>query len=525
MNTVNSPTERDDPSSLRDRLSAHPRFEAWLGIHDRYELTRFVVLRLLGFVLTAAFASLVIQLLPLLGADGLTPAQRYVDSAVQAFGSPFAACLKEPSLFFFFAPSDGLLLSLGILGLALSVLVLLGVTNALVMLMLWALYRSFVAIGQLWYGYGWELLLVETTFLAMFLCPLTSFRPFPKTRAPLAVIWLLRWLACRVMLGAGLIKLRGDACWVELTCLDFHFETQPLPNPLSPYLHFLPHWVHAGGVLFNHLCELVLPLCIFGPRRLRAVSGALMIAFQITLILSGNLAFLNWLSIVPMLAAFDDRMLARITPRALRELGQRALDFSRPQRITAAVYAGLVALLSIEPTLNLLSPRQRMNGAYEPLMLVNTYGAFGSVGRQRHELILEGTRDDPQSKSARYQPYEFPAKPGDPKRSLPVVSPLQPRLDWQIWFAAMASPAQEPFVLELVWKLLHADKSARALLAHDPFGAKPPRAIRVLRYRYRFARPSSDAVWERELEGVWLPPLTRDGPLRDALVQLGYIEP
>ncbi len=517
-----SAREGDDELAL---LNPYARFEAFLGLGQNHQLTRFWLLRLLGFVYCAAFASLAFQLLPLLGQEGLTPARNFVEGMRAGAGSSGAAFWTAPSIFWFLTPSDGALTSCAWLGLALSVALLAGVTNAALMFVLWALYRSFVSIGQVWYGYGWELLLLEAGFLAMLACPLRSIAPVRARATPLAVIWLMRWLGLRVMLGAGLIKLRGDACWRDLTCLDFHFETQPLPNPLSPLFHALPHGVLAGGVLFNHLCELVLPLCLFAPRRVRALAGLAMISFQGVLILSGNLSFLNWLTIVPLIASFDDAQLARITPRFLRERAEYAPPSTPLQRRIVYGVSALILLLSIPPVINMASRRQRMNAAFEPFNIVNSYGAFGSVGRVRPELVIEGTREREITPTTRWHAYEFPAKPGDPARALPIVSPYQPRLDWQIWFAAMSSAEDEPWLFHLVWKLLHADRGLRSLLAHDPFGDIPPRYVRIMRYRYRFAPRGAKEVWLRELKGYYLPPLPADDMVRDALIQLGYLRP
>lgn len=431
-----------------------------------------------------------------------------------------------PSLFWWRC-SDALLVGLAWLGFAASLAVLAGYANALLLALLWALYLSFVHIGQLWYGFGWELLLCEAGFLAIFLCPLLDGRPFPPRPAPVAVLWLYRWLALRVMLGAGLIKLRGDACWRDLTCLDFHFETQPLPNPLSPLFHFLPGWVHKVGVLYNHLAELVLPLGVFGPRRVRHVAGLGMIAFQGTLILSGNLSFLNWLTVVPLLACLDDSLLGRLLPRrlvaAVRAAGEQAVP-SPGGRFAVMVLCGLVALLSISPTVNLFSAGQTMNGSFDPFNLVNTYGAFGSVGKTRDELVFEGTRATSPDASAEWLPYEFKCKPGDVRRRPCLLSPVQYRLDWQLWFAAMSEPQAEPWTLHLVYKLLQGDRGTLSLLGRNPFPEAPPRFIRVELYRYQLAPLGSREWWRRERIGTFLPPLSvEDEGLREALKELGWL--
>jgi hypothetical protein len=345
------------------------------------------------------------------------------------------------------------------------------------------------------------------------------------------VIWLLRWLIFRIMLGAGLIKLRGDPCWRDLTCLFFHYETQPIPNPLSRSFHFLPHPMLQAGVLMNHAAELVAPWFMLGPRRVRHAAGAVMLAFQAMLIASGNLSFLNWLTIVPILACFDDSLLRRVLPRALALRAERAAVAAQPSRVQsglALALAALVAFLSLGPVLNLVSDRQVMNTSFDRLALVNTYGAFGTVGRERDEIIFEGTRDEVPDESAQWRAYEFPCKPGDPQRRACWVSPFQPRLDWQIWFAAMATPSQYPWTLHFVWKLLEGDRGLLRLLANDPFPEAPPRWVRARFYRYRFADPGdpSGALWNRELLGEWLPPLSAADPrLREALIRFGWLEP
>jgi lipase maturation factor len=481
-----------------------------------YWLTRFLILRLLGVVYLVAFLILVRQGLPLVGHDGLLPADAYLERLAEHFGSRGAAAVEVPSLFWL-GVSDQALLGGAWLGAALAALVVAGFANAVLLLVLWALYISYVNVGQDWYGYGWEIQLLETGFLAVFLCPLLDARPFPRRPPPGAVLWLFRWLIVRIMLGAGLIKLRGDPCWRDLTCLYYHYETQPLPNPLSRWLHFRPHWFQKAGVLFNHLAEMVAPWGVVWPRVARLVAGGVMLAFQLTLILSGNLSFLNWLTIVPILACFDDGLLRRVLPRRLVRRAEQAAAAAVPSRAQGVATAALVVVvagLSIAPIRNLLSPGQRMNTSFDRLALVNTYGAFGTVGRVRPEIVFEGTRAETPDDESEWRAYEFPCKPGDVFRRPCIVAPYQYRLDWQIWFAAMSTAERYPWTLHLVWKLLHDDRGALGLLANDPFPGEPPRWIRARLYRYEFA-PADDpggAWWKRTLVREWLPPLSADDP-------------
>ena len=411
---------------IPDDTSFPALFRRILDGGNSYRLTRFVILRLLGFVYAIAFLIAAQQLSPLIGEHGLTPANHFLDSVQSELGSR-TAVMRVPTLFWFGISDHGLSIFAWI-GFGLSLVVLAGYANAIILAILWAMYMSIVHVGQIWYGYGWEIQLLETGFLSIFLCPLLDGRPFPKCRPPLLVIWLFRWLGFRIMIGAGLIKLRGDPCWRDLTCLYYHYETQPIPNPISRYLHFAPHWFHQVETAWNHFIELIVPWFSFGPRHARHIAGVLLVSFQIILIISGNLSFLNYVTIIPFLACFDDTFCRRILPKAasFRRADQARNRSRRPgaNRPRHRIIV-LVAYLSIAPVLNLVSDRQLMNYSYDPLDLVNTYGAFGTVGRERDEIIFEGTDDAVITGDTKWKEYEFKAKPGDPNRRPPFIAPYQ----------------------------------------------------------------------------------------------------
>jgi hypothetical protein len=263
-------------------------FQKVFAAGNSYWLTRFVILRLLGFVYAVAFLVAAQQLVPLVGERGLTPANHFLASIQAQLGSQTAGMLRVPTLFWL-GISDTALSIFSWIGFGLSLVVLSGYAKVILLAVLWAMYMSIVHIGQIWYGYGWEIQLLETGFLSIFLCPLLDGRPFPKNRPPILVIWLFRWLGFRIMIGAGLIKLRGDPCWRDLTCLLYHYETQPIPSPISRYLHFAPLWFHKLETAWNHFVELIVPWFSFGPRQARHIAGVLLVTFQIFLIISGNL--------------------------------------------------------------------------------------------------------------------------------------------------------------------------------------------------------------------------------------------
>ena len=477
-----------------------------------YWLTRFMILRLLGIIYAVAFLVAINEIVPLIGSDGLLPAGIFLKEVRHALGSTSAGFTRLPSVFWF-GHSDGALLTVSWFGFVLSLIVIAGYANAPMLAIIWFLYMSIVHVGQEWYGYGWEIQLSETGFLAIFLCPLLDMRPFPKRAPPTPVIFLFRWLIFRIMLGSGLIKIRGDEIWRNGTALYYHFETQPIPGPLSRWFHFLPKVLLKLGVWFNFLSELIAPWFVFWPRMARHIAGIVIVLFQLSIILSGNLSFLNWLTIIPALACFDDGFWARILPGALVRKANAAMENSvpsGPMLTTAWIVTIIVAILSIQPALNLLSPGQVMNTSYDPLELVNTYGAFGTVGHERYNVIFEGTMNENPNDSTGWKPYVYKGLPVALDKRPPQIAPYQLHLDWQMWFASMGSPDEYTWTFNLVWKLLHNDHQVISLFANNPFPDKPPRYVRAILYQYSFAKPGNPQGlwWNRKRLGEWLPPLS-----------------
>jgi hypothetical protein len=378
-----------------------------------YWYSRFVFERGLAIIYLVAFVCAANQFVPLLGEHGLLPVTRFVR------GVPFRA---SPSLFFF-APRDPIFQAAAWIGVIVSVAMLtalpqmLGtIASAIGWAVLWVLYLSFVNVGQIFYAFGWESLLLETGFFAIFA---GGFATMPNG----ILIWIWRWVLFRIMFGAGLIKIRGDSCWRDLTCLDYYFETQPIPNGLSWYFHWLPAWVHHGGVVVNHIVELGVPFTYFLPQPFAAVGGLLTIAFQLMLIVSGNLSWLNWLTIVLAIPTLDDRWLSWL-PVAAPALQMQSIV----HRAIIGVIGVGVAVLSVAPIRNMLSPNQVMNTSFNTIHLVNTYGAFGSITRTRNEIVIEGTNDTVLTDATKWLPYEFKGKPGDPSRRPRQIAPYHLRL-------------------------------------------------------------------------------------------------
>ena len=496
-------------------------FGGWFG--QEFWLTRMIFVRALGAIYLVAFLGVLFQMKGLVGSRGLLPAQLFLQQVKAASGSGMHTFWKLPTVFWWHL-SDHWMTILAITGVGVSAAIMLGLSNGISLLLVWIIYMSFVHIGQVFYGYGWESLLLETGFLAIFLYPMFNLSLFPAHHPPPKLVMaLLLWVLFRNMFGAGMIKVRGDDCWRDLTCLNTHFETQPLPNLLSPWFHRLPQWMLKGGVLFNHVVELLAPFGLLLTAPFRIVAGILTAIFQIILIISGNLSWLNWLTLVLCIPCFDDRIWRRMIPQQWLPTIPTDMGFSVLATGTQWGLIGLgvlVAVLSIQPIQNLLSSQQRMNTSYDPFHLVNSYGAFGSVGKERFECVIKGSHD-PSSND--WQEYGFPAKPGPVMRRHPIIAPYQPRLDWQIWFAAMGNINHNPWLVHLVAKLLKNDPTIQPLIGHNPFKSKPPTAIKIDLYRYTFAPKGTPAKWQRQFVGPYLPPITINDPaLRDYLAAHGW---
>jgi hypothetical protein len=470
-----------------------------LGAPD-YELARFAIERGLGLLYLVAFVVAARQFPALCGERGLEPAPRILHAT---------SFWERPSIFHL-GYSDRRLRLAAWTGAVLSGLVVLGLpqraplpVTMLVWFALWALYLSIINIGGTFYSFGWESLLCEAGFLAIFLGNAASAPLWP-------VIIAFRWLAFRVEFGAGLIKLRGDPCWRQLTCMEWHHETQPMPNPLSWFFHHLPRPIHRIEVIGNFVAQLILPFGLALPQPFASAAALLVMGTQLYLVVSGNYAWLNWVTIVVVFAGISDAAVPRGVRHVLR-VG--ATPFGEPAGWFVLAVAGLTVLvvtLSYGPVRNLFSRRQAMNASFDAFRLVNTYGAFGSVGRERYEVIVEGTDAKEVGPDTAWREYEFKGKPGDPRRLPPQVAPYHLRLDWLMWFLPLSPRYGESWFVPFLARLLQSDRATLQLLRRNPFPDRPPMWVRARLFRYRFTSWAelrrTGAWWTRSEAGPFVRP-------------------
>jgi Lipase maturation factor len=464
--------------------------EYWLG--------RLVLERGVAAIYLIAFVGAALQFRALIGEHGMLPVPRFL--ARQSFW-------RTPTLFHL-RYSDRLFAGVSWLGAAVSAAIVAGAADRaplwaamLMWLTLWVLYLSIVNVGQVWYGFGWESLLLEAGFLMIFLGN-------DRVAPPLLTLWMARLLLFRVEFGAGLIKMRGDPCWRDLTCLYYHHETQPMPGPLSWFFHHLPRPLHRVEVAGNHFAQLIVPFGLFAPQPVASAAAGIVVVTQLWLVASGNFAWLNWVTIVLAFSAVDDASLAALIPLPAHNAWPAPpLWFAGP----VIAFAGAVLFMTYWPLRNMLSSRQRMNMSFNSFHLINTYGAFGSIGRVRREVVIEGTDEERLTPQTVWKEYGFKGKPGDVRRLPRQWAPYHLRLDWLMWFAAISPGYAQAWLTPLLQRLLRNDPPTLRLLRHNPFPDSPPRYMRAQLYEYRFTSwaelRSERAWWHRTLIGGYVRPL------------------
>jgi lipase maturation factor 1 len=501
--------------STLDRIYAGPGVEP-VG----YARMRFVFLRGLALVYLIAFGSYWMQMDGLVGSHGIAPAQA-VMTALKEEAAQAHLGLERFHLvptFAWWSASDSALHWQCGLGVACALALLAGFAPAVMLFLLWALYLSLCAVSGPFLNFQWDELLLETGFLAVFFAPLQLWeRPSCQGRPPALALWLLRWLLFRLMFESGCVKLMsGDASWWNLAALRVHYETQPLPTWIGWYAHQLPPSVQSFSTVVMFVIELVVPAFIFSGRRLRLAAAGIFVAFQVLILLTGNYTFFNGLTILLCVPLLDDKALLFFRKGATEEkephpATRRAARWPWPVTLCLTV---VVVPLTMIPFLMAAGVSQTwpapaiwLYGWEQPLRTFNGYGLFAVMTQSRPEIIVQGSDD-----GLNWKDYEFKDKPGDLRRAPGFVAPYQPRLDWQMWFAALGGPRANPWFFHFEYSLLHNEPPVLALLGPNPFPKQPPKYVRALLYDYYFTdratRRATGDWWRREYKGVYVPPLS-----------------
>jgi predicted DCC family thiol-disulfide oxidoreductase YuxK len=482
----------------------------WLWGRDyeppRFDLISWLFIRAIGLIYLTAFVSFGVQALGLIGSHGILPLSEFADAVRSQLGS---ASYSRVPMVFWLDQSDFAIQVACWAGAALSLLLILDVIPRMSLFFLYALYLSLFYAGQEFMGFQWDLLLLEAGFLALLLSMATK-----------PGIWLLRWLLFRFMFLSGAVKLlSGDPTWANLSALSYYFQTEPLPTPLAWYVHHLPHAVLTAATVATLFIELILPFLIFFPRRLRFVAAFGIVLLQVVILLTGNYAFFNLLTMALCLVLFDDAALRRALPVQVTRFVQHYVRDIQPQKIVSSavgafglliVFTGLVQLNAVVNSR--ISPFGAwILGEIAPLRIVNTYGLFAVMTTTLPEIIVEGSDDGVQ-----WREYGFKYKPGDVMRRPRWNAPHQPRLDWQMWFAALGTASENPWFSRFLQRLLENSPEVTALLGSNPFPRKPPLYVRALLYDYRYSTPeekkATGAWWVRQPEGIYYPAITLRSP-------------
>jgi hypothetical protein len=482
-----------------------------------FGFAREVLQRGIAALYFVAFLSTLNQFRPLLGERGLLPAPELLE---WARSSRRARRMLRPTLFLRWRYTDRRLVALCVVGMAVAAALLAGLPQLgpawvpmLCFLALWLGYMSVVHIGQTFYGFGWEMLLLEAGFRAAFL----GSNDHPPPTAVLVLFW---WLLFRLEFGAGMIKIRGGREWRDLSALTYHHETQPLPGPFSRQAHLLPRWIHELEVVGNHVAQLVIPFFLFAPilglwvpgpapAIVGAVAGGVVVGTQLWLVLTGNFAWLNWATIVLGFAAIGLPGVGTAASPPRQDPPWIIDGIPLWWLVVTSTVAALYVVISWPALRNLFARRQLMNASFNRWQLANAYGAFGTVTKERIEIVVSGTTaDDPAG--ADWREYEFRGKPGDIRRRPPQVAPYHLRLDWLMWFLPLGRSLEDWFTVFLI-RLLEADVPTLRLIKRDPFQGRPPQWVRAQAFHYRFAtraeRRRDGVVWVREERGLVMGPM------------------
>ena len=477
-----------------------------------YARATWLFLRSLGIVYLIAFWSLGSQILGLIGHDGILPADRYLAEVRTVLGPSRYWLL--PTLAWANA-SDMALYGLCIAGGALASLLVLGVLSGVVVPLLWLIYLSLSVVCRGFLSYQWDALLLETGFLAIVLAPWTRYERLQNlAHPPRAAVRLMLWLLFRLMVGSGAVKLTsGDPTWHDLTALAFHFETQPIPTPIAWYAHSLPLWFLKASTAGVLAIEVGVPFLILAPRRVRAFAFVPLVGLQALIALTGNYAFFNLLAAALCLFLLDDATLGH--GGGIQTLRDATSRLRRGVVVSAAVVTVPVSIIGLAAALGIRPPGAALvdpvADLIAPFRSVNRYGLFAVMTTTRPEIIVEGSED-----GATWVEYAFKYKAGDLHRRPPWVAPHQPRLDWDMWFAALGRFEDEPWFQNLCVRLLDADGTVLGLLEGDPFQGRRPRYVRAVLYRYQFsdagARRRDGVWWTRERLGEYSPILSSRSP-------------
>jgi hypothetical protein len=480
-----------------------------------YATASWVFLRLLGLVYLFAFWSLAQQIPGLIGHDGILPAASYL-ADVREWADGTGVGLdryREVPTLFWLASDDRVLQGVALAGVGLAAMLAAGIAPVIVLPLLWVSYLSLSVVCRDFLAFQWDALLLEAGFLAMCVAPVAwRHRLRDADDPPWLGRWLLWWLLFRLMLGSAVVKLAsGDPTWRDFTALAVHYETQPLPTPLAWYAWVLPLWFHKASTLVMFVIELVVPWFLFAGVRWRRLAAVAFIALQALIALTGNYAFFNLLTVALCLLLLDDGVLRRVTPVGTSIRRGVPMDRRRlwlvaaiavvTVPLSAARFAGRVGV-SLPPAI------EATVDALRPFRSVNAYGLFAVMTTTRPEIVLEGSMD-----GVTWYEYEFRHKPGTLTRAPTLVAPFQPRLDWQMWFAALGRYEEEYWFQRFCERLLEGSPAVERLLAAPPFSGKPPRFLRAVLYQYRYVDRrtggKTGAWWVRDRIREYSPVLSR----------------